>query len=139
MRNSGQRFIVAQRRLGTLPLRQPLARPLRNRGLCATEIAQLVATTLRTSVRFPVEARYSLLLNNVQNSSGIHPASYPIDTEAPFPGVKLPGRELVYSPPSTAEVHNLYSSPSTFNSDDQVKEDQMGKACSTNGGEGECI
>jgi hypothetical protein len=32
------------------------------------------------------------------------------------------------------ELHNLYSSPN-----DQVKEDEMGRACSTNGGEEECI
>jgi hypothetical protein len=36
------------------------------------------------------------------------------------------------------ELHNLYSSPNIiFN--DQVKEDEMGRACSTNGGDEECI
>jgi hypothetical protein len=35
------------------------------------------------------------------------------------------------------ELHSLYSSPSTEN--DQVKEDVMGMACSTIGGEEECI
>jgi hypothetical protein len=33
------------------------------------------------------------------------------------------------------ELHNLYSSPNN----DQVKEDEMGRACSTNRGEEECI
>jgi hypothetical protein len=37
------------------------------------------------------------------------------------------------------EFHNLYSSPSTYNYNDQVKEDEMGRACSINGGEEECI
>jgi hypothetical protein len=31
------------------------------------------------------------------------------------------------------ELHNLYSSPSTCNKNDQVKKDEMGGACSTNG------
>jgi hypothetical protein len=35
------------------------------------------------------------------------------------------------------ELHNLYSSPSIKS--DLVKEDEMGRACSTNGGEEECI
>jgi hypothetical protein len=35
------------------------------------------------------------------------------------------------------ELHNLCSSPSIIN--DLVKEDGMGRACSTNGGEEECI
>jgi hypothetical protein len=30
------------------------------------------------------------------------------------------------------ELHNLYSSPNIIN-DDQVKEDEMGRACSPNG------
>jgi hypothetical protein len=34
------------------------------------------------------------------------------------------------------ELHNLYSSP---NKNDQVKEDEIGRACSTNEGEEECI
>jgi hypothetical protein len=33
------------------------------------------------------------------------------------------------------ELHNLYSSPNI----NQIKEDEMGRACSTNGGEEECI
>jgi hypothetical protein len=34
------------------------------------------------------------------------------------------------------ELHNLYSSPSIIR---MIKEDEMGRACSTNGGEEECI
>jgi dihydrofolate reductase len=34
------------------------------------------------------------------------------------------------------EVHNLYSSPNIFS---MMKEDEMGRACSTNGEEEECI
>jgi hypothetical protein len=37
----------------------------------------------------------------------------------------------------TEEVHSLYSSPSIIS--DQVKENEMDMACSTNGGEEECI
>jgi hypothetical protein len=37
------------------------------------------------------------------------------------------------------ELHNLYSSPSIYNYNVQVKEDEMRRACSTNGGEEECI
>jgi hypothetical protein len=33
------------------------------------------------------------------------------------------------------ELHNLYSSPSKI----RIKENEMGRACSTNGGEEECI
>jgi hypothetical protein len=34
------------------------------------------------------------------------------------------------------ELHNLYSSPNTDNYNDEVKEDEMGRACSTKGGDG---
>jgi hypothetical protein len=34
------------------------------------------------------------------------------------------------------EFHNLYSSPNTIR---MIKEDEMGRACGTNGGEEECI
>jgi hypothetical protein len=36
------------------------------------------------------------------------------------------------------ELHNSYCSPSIFKKD-QVKEDDMGRACSTNDGEDECV
>jgi hypothetical protein len=34
------------------------------------------------------------------------------------------------------ELHNLYSSPNIIK---MIKEDEMGRACSTNGGDEECI
>jgi hypothetical protein len=49
----------------------------------------------------------------VQNGSGAHPASYPMDTGGSFPGVKRPGREADHSPPSSAEVKNEWSYTST--------------------------
>jgi hypothetical protein len=36
------------------------------------------------------------------------------------------------------ELHNLYSSPNVIRND-QAKEDEMGRVCSMNGGEEECI
>jgi hypothetical protein len=36
------------------------------------------------------------------------------------------------------ELHNLYSSASIITYNDQVKEDEMGRACSTEGGK-ECV
>jgi hypothetical protein len=36
------------------------------------------------------------------------------------------------------KFHSLYSSPSIIR-DDQVKENEMGRECGTNGGEEECI
>jgi hypothetical protein len=35
-------------------------------------------------------------------------------------------------------LHNFYSSPNIM-LNDQLKEDEMGRACSTHGGEEECI
>jgi hypothetical protein len=46
------------------------------------------------------------LLHVVQNSSGAHPASYPIGTWALFQGLKRPGRGADHSPSSSAEVRN---------------------------------
>jgi hypothetical protein len=43
----------------------------------------------------------------------IYPASYPIGTRGPFPGVKRPGREADHSPPSSVEVKNVWSYTST--------------------------
>jgi hypothetical protein len=36
------------------------------------------------------------------------------------------------------ELHNLYSSPNIIKND-QVKEDEISRACSTNGGDEECV
>jgi hypothetical protein len=43
----------------------------------------------------------------VQTGSGVHPASCPMGTGVPSPGVKArPGRDADHSPPSSAEVEN---------------------------------
>jgi hypothetical protein len=54
------------------------------------------------------------LHHRVQNGSGAHPASYPVDTRGSFPGVKWPGREADHSRPSSAEVKNAWSYTSTL-------------------------
>jgi hypothetical protein len=46
------------------------------------------------------------VLNSVQTGYGIYPASYPINNEDDFFGVKRPGREADYSSPFSAEVKN---------------------------------
>jgi hypothetical protein len=38
-----------------------------------------------------------------------HLAPYPVGTRGSFPGVKRPSREVVHSPPSSAEVKNAWS------------------------------
>jgi hypothetical protein len=57
-------------------------------------------------VRSPAEAKdFSSIC--VQTCSGAHPASCPMGTGGPFPGVKArPGRDADHSPPSSAEVVN---------------------------------
>jgi hypothetical protein len=64
-------------------------------------------------VRFPAEAG-NFSQHRVQNGSVVHPASCPIGTGGLFPlGVKLPGREIDHSLPSSAEVKNEWSYTST--------------------------
>jgi hypothetical protein len=56
-------------------------------------------------VRFPAVAGNISLHHHVQNGSGAHPASYLMGTGGSFlGGVKRPGRDADYSPPSNAEV-----------------------------------
>jgi hypothetical protein len=56
-------------------------------------------------VRFPAGAgNFSLHHRCVQNSSGAHPASYPMGIKALSLGVKRPERQADHSPPSSAEV-----------------------------------
>jgi hypothetical protein len=55
-------------------------------------------------VRFPAGAGNFSLHHRVQNGYGDLPASYPTGTRGSFSGVKRPGREADYSPPSSAEV-----------------------------------
>jgi hypothetical protein len=42
-------------------------------------------------VQFPVEAGNFSLHHRIQNGSGAHPASYPMDTKESFPGGKAAG------------------------------------------------
>jgi hypothetical protein len=49
----------------------------------------------------------------VQTGSGAHPASYPAVPEALSLGVKQPGCEADHSPPSSAEVKDVWSCFST--------------------------
>jgi hypothetical protein len=58
-------------------------------------------------VRVPVGSRISLL-HVVQTGSGAHPASYPMGTGGFSSGVKLPGREVDHSPPTSAEVKKTW-------------------------------
>jgi hypothetical protein len=44
------------------------------------------------------------LLYRVSTDSGAHPVSFPVGTEALFPGVKQSWREADHSPPSSADV-----------------------------------
>jgi hypothetical protein len=55
-------------------------------------------------VRFSAVVRNFSLHHRVQNGSGAHPASYPMDTRGFSLGVKRPGRETYHSPPSGTEV-----------------------------------
>jgi hypothetical protein len=56
------------------------------------------------NANIPAVAGNFSLHQRVQNGSGAHRASYPIDTKALSLGVKRPGREGDHSPPSSAEV-----------------------------------
>jgi hypothetical protein len=55
-------------------------------------------------VRFPAGAGNFSLHYRVQNSSGAHPASYPIGTKGSFPAGEAAGREADHSPPPSTEV-----------------------------------
>jgi hypothetical protein len=55
-------------------------------------------------VRFPAWAGNFFLHHRVQNGSGAHPASYPMDTRDHSLGVNRPVREADHSLPSSAEV-----------------------------------
>jgi hypothetical protein len=53
------------------------------------------------------------LLHVVQTVSGVHPTSYPKDTEALSPGVKSRGSEADHSSPTNAEVKKMWIYTST--------------------------
>jgi hypothetical protein len=56
-------------------------------------------------VQFLMRAGNFFLHHCIQNSSGAHPASYPMSTRGSFPGgVKQWGHEADLSPTSSAEV-----------------------------------
>jgi hypothetical protein len=58
-------------------------------------------------VRSPAGAKDFSSTLCIQTGSGAHPASCPVGTGGPFPGGKArPGRDVDYSPPSSAEVVN---------------------------------
>jgi hypothetical protein len=63
--------------------------------------------------RFPAGAGKFYPHHRVQNGSGAHPASYSVGTGGSFHVVKRPGREADHSPPSSAEVKNVWSYIST--------------------------
>jgi hypothetical protein len=64
-------------------------------------------------VRVSVEAENFSPHHRVQTGSGVHPASYPMVTRDYFLGVKQPRREADHSPPSSAEVKNVWIYTST--------------------------
>jgi hypothetical protein len=61
---------------------------------------------LTVGVRFPTEVRDFSLFHVVQTCSGADAASYQMGTRALSLGVKWPGREADYSPPSSTKVKN---------------------------------
>jgi hypothetical protein len=76
-------------------------------------------------VRFLAGAGNFSLHHRVRNSSGAHPASYPMGTRGSSLAVKRRGREADHSPPSSAEVKErveLYiHSPNTPSCDARLK------------------
>jgi hypothetical protein len=57
----------------------------------------------------PARAGNFSLHHRVQNGSVAHPASYPMGTKGSFPGGKAAGAWTDHSPPSSAEVKNVWS------------------------------
>jgi hypothetical protein len=76
-------------------------------GAAVAQAEKCLTTGWTIGVRYPtgVEDFSSNLC--VQTGSGTHPASYPMGTGGPFPGVKArPRLDADHSPPSGAEVKN---------------------------------
>jgi hypothetical protein len=64
---------------------------------------------LGIQVLSPADAKNFSSNLSVQTVSGAHPASCAVGTEGPFPeGKARPGRGVDHSPPSSAEVVNVY-------------------------------
>jgi hypothetical protein len=57
-----------------------------------------------STVRFPAGTGNFSLRHRVQNGSGAHQASYPMDNGTLSLGIKRPEHETDHSPPSSAEV-----------------------------------
>jgi hypothetical protein len=53
------------------------------------------------------------LIDVVQTGSGAHPTYYTMGTGGSFPGVNRPGREADHSPPTSAEVKEMWIYTST--------------------------
>jgi hypothetical protein len=65
-------------------------------------------------ISFPAGAGNFSLHHRIQNGSGAHPTSYPMDTGVSFlGGGKVTGRKADHSAPTSAEVNNAWSY--TFN------------------------
>jgi hypothetical protein len=80
-------------------------------------------------VRFPSGSGNFSLRHRVQTDSGVHPATYPVDTGGSSPGVKRPGREADHSSPSSAEVKECISK--SFRAGRLERELQMVQLCTT--------
>jgi hypothetical protein len=61
----------------------------------------------------PGRVKIFSLLYIVQTGSGVHPTSYKMGTGGSFPEVKRQGREADHSPPTSAEVKNMWIYTST--------------------------
>jgi hypothetical protein len=60
-------------------------------------------------VRFPAGAKYFSFLHGVQTETGDHPdPDYPKSANVLTLGVKWQWRETDYSPPSSAEIKNVW-------------------------------
>jgi len=53
------------------------------------------------------------LRHRVKPGSGVHPASYPVDTGGSFPGGKATGREVNHTPAFSTEVKYAWKCTST--------------------------
>jgi hypothetical protein len=56
----------------------------------------------------PGRVKMFSLLHIVQTGSGVYPTSYKMGTGGSFPGVKRQGPEADHSPPTSAEVKNMW-------------------------------
>jgi hypothetical protein len=78
-----------------------------------SSVVYLWDTAWMKDVKLPAKTGNFSLRHRVQTGSGVHPASYPMGTRGSFPGDKAE-READHSPPSNAEVKNMWSYISTL-------------------------